>query len=315
MGIDTLHRLTHVRLDMDVTMSGMKTPVNNFSITDDIPVQVRIEMGRNVSLLFRYPGSGPWGHPAGRIQKGLVLAHGSRELAEEGIGFGVPLLKLGHETIFPGRAHVTIEKDSDTSIVKVNYDLNLIERMELKSGKSIDSRAFYKMRNYFSWLHRRYPPFRGVITWASNSLKLACGIEAIFKDIVTVGIASVVYIIHAKEGTVHASVNLSKLKKDGCTEIIIANEQGANYFDQYRDSNGIIVNGNAIGTWNETFVDEVSLIDSRDGISFSINEVRGARIFRGRELVANRLAWSGLNYVLPGNTTSFSYDIKIGVAP
>ena len=151
----------------------MEAPVDNYSITNDTLARARVEMGRNVSLLFRDPGSGPWNYPTGRIQKGLVLAHGNMELAEEGIGFGVPLLKLGHKTIFPGRAHVTTEKYSDTSIVKVNYDLNLVERMGLESGKSIDSRAFYGLRNYFSWLHRRYPLLRGAITWASNNLKRA----------------------------------------------------------------------------------------------------------------------------------------------
>ncbi|MFQ5924953.1 MAG: hypothetical protein ACE5IE_03050 [Dehalococcoidia bacterium] len=293
-------------------MAGMKAPANNFSTTNDMPARARIEMGRNMALLFGDPGTGPWDYPAGRIQKGLVLAHGNRDLAEEGIGFGVPLLKLGPETIFPGCAHITTEKDSDTSIVEVNYDLNLVERMEFESGRSIDSSAFYKMRDYFSWLHRRYPPLRGVITRASNSLKLAYGIESRFKDIATVGIANVVYLIHAREGTVHVSVNLSKLKKDGCTEIIIANEQGASHFDQYRDSNGVTIIGNAIGTWNETFADEASLIDSHDNIVFTLQKVEGARMFRGRELVAGRLAWSGLNYMIPRDTGDFAYDIRIG---
>ena len=293
-------------------MAGMKAAANNSWITNDISAWVRIEMGRGVALLFKDSGSGPWDYPASRIQKGLVLAHGSRELAEEGIGFGVPLLKLGHETIFPGRAHLTTEKDGDTSIVEVNYDLNLVERMELRGNKSIDSRAFYKMRDYFSWLHRRYPPLRGVITRASNRLKLTYGIESIFKDIATAGIAKVVYIINAKKDTVHVSVDLSKLQKSGCTEIIIANEQGANHFGQYHDSNGVIIMGNAIGTWNETFADEASLIDSRDNIVFTLPKVKGARMFRGRELVAGQLAWSGLNYVMPRDTSNFAYDIRIG---
>ena len=41
-------------------------------------------------------------------------------------------------------------------------------------------------------------------------------------------------------------------------------------------------------------------------------KVKGARMFRGRELVEGRLAWSGLTYVLPEDNINFSYDIGIG---
>jgi hypothetical protein len=35
-------------------------------------------------------------------------------------------------------------------------------------------------------------------------------------------------------------------------------------------------------------------------------------MFRGRELVEGRLAWSGLAYRLPGDIINFTYDIRIG---
>ncbi len=89
-------------------------------------------------------------YPACRIQNGLVLVHENRDLSEEGIGFGVPVLKFGHETIFPGNACVTTEKDGDTSMVKIDYDMNLVERMVVKSSKRINSKTFYKIIEYFS---------------------------------------------------------------------------------------------------------------------------------------------------------------------
>ncbi|MCH8115817.1 MAG: hypothetical protein IIB25_10085 [Chloroflexi bacterium] len=151
------------------------------------------------------------------------------------------------------------------------------------------------------------------MTWVSYPIKLLCGMTTDFREIDSAGSVSVIYDTDVSEGIIHTSFDFTGLKKGGCTEMIIANEQGANHFDLYRDSYGIILRGKGIGTWDEIFAHSASLVGSLDGISFSINGFRGGRIFRGRELMANRLAWSGLNYVLPGNTTSFAYDIKIGV--
>jgi len=43
-------------------------------------------------------------YPSCRIQKGLILVHDNKDLSEEGVGFGVPVLKFGQKTIFPGYA-------------------------------------------------------------------------------------------------------------------------------------------------------------------------------------------------------------------
>lgn len=102
------------------------------------------------------------------------------------------------------------------------------------------------------------------------------------------------------------------MKKEGCTEVNIMNEQGANHFDRYCDSNGLFLKGNAIGTWDEIFADEASFIDSGDNIVFTLKQVKGARMFRGRELVEGRLAWSGLAYGLPQDINNFAYEIRIG---
>ena len=98
----------------------------------------------------------------------------------------------------------------------------------------------------------------------------------------------------------------------GCTEKIVLNEQGANWFDKYVDSEGRILNGNEIGSWDEIFANEASFLDQADGLSFSLKAVMGARMFRGREIVPGRLAWSGLAYVLPPQRDEFAYSIAIG---
>jgi hypothetical protein len=280
-------------------------------MTNNISPRIRIEMPLGICLHFKIPEIEPEDYPSCRIQKGLVLVHENRDLSEEGIGFAVPVLKFGHETIFPGNACVSIEKDGDISVVKIDYDMNLVERM-VKSSKRIESKAFYRIKEYFSWLHREYPQLRHVLVRSSNSLRRNCSIETRFEKIASAGIASVVNTVNTKRGTIHVSVDISNMKKEGYTEVNIMNELGANHFDRYRDSNGLFLKGNAIGTWDEIFADEASFIDSCDNIAFTLNAKKGARMFRGRELVEGRLAWSGLAYRLPGDIINFTYDIRIG---
>lgn len=98
------------------------------------------------------------------------------------------------------------------------------------------------------------------------------------------------------------------------TEIIIANEQGASHFDCYRDSDGVTLRGKRIGTWDEVTAQSASLVDSSNKIAFTIRKMGNSRISRGREIEAHRLAWSGLNYVLPLQISYFTYDVKLSEA-
>lgn len=274
--------------------------------------QVTIRLANGLCLLFIKPGLAPWEYPSCRIQKGLIIASGSRELGEEGTGLGLPLVRYGNEAIFPGDASVSTERDGDQVGIRVSYNLNLILRRSLRSGRTIESPLFYRIDEFFSRLHRQHPLSRNILTLASYPIKLFYGMNNGFRKIESFGSVIVKYDVFVGDGVIHTSLDISGLKRDGCTEIIVANEQGANHFDLYRDSDGLFLRGKEIGSWNETLADTAFLVGSRDGISFSIDKIGGARLFRGRELALNRLAWAGLNYVLPGHTANFAYDIKVG---
>jgi hypothetical protein len=94
--------------------------------------------------------------------------------------------------------------------------------------------------------------------------------------------------------------------------VAVMNEQGARPFDCYRESNGISLRGMEIGTWDEVTAEEASFISTAHGLGFSLRQVPGARLYRGRELIGDRLAWSGFGYSIPPTVTRFTYDLRIG---
>lgn len=274
------------------------------------PAHEKIPINGRISILIGDTWIKQNEYASGRIQKGLLLAIDENDLSEEGIGFGAPILKVNHKAIFPGSAQITTVRDRDKTIVTVDYDLNLVERMTIK-GNKIDNRAFYRMKKYLSCLHRECPCIRKMLTQASNTLRFYFDIETRFEEVTSFGIVHVLYVIHA--GNILINVDTSRVKKYNCTGIMLMNEQGANYFDKYHDSSGLSLKGNAIGTWDETFADRASFEDTSHKFEFTMQKVAGAKLFRGRELVPGRLAWAGLAYSIPPDTTNFSYNIRLGV--
>lgn len=245
-----------------------------------------------------------------------MLEYGSVDLSEEGTGFGVPVLKFGQVAVFPGSWNATIEREGDYLILKAEYFLNLVSRMSCM-GFGLESRAFYDIRERLSSIHRSYPNLRNLLAFSSKGFRRIFCLEDIFKTVPAVGIIKAVYKIKIGEGKILVELKIFNEDQcsgfdDKCTEIIVLNEQGANYFDTYRDSEGHFLMKEAIGSWDEVFAKEASLIDSIHRIGFTLTKVKGARMFRGRELMDKRLAWSGLAYVLPPHTENIAYSITLG---
>jgi hypothetical protein len=273
-----------------------------------IDVQEKIVIKGNISLLIKDSRKKQDDYASCRIQKGLLLAVGEHDLSEEGIGFGVPILRFKHKDIFPGSAQITSSRDGDKTVVIVDYDLNLEESMEVL-GNKINNRAFYRIKECLSRVHRECPRFRKMLTRASNTLRRFFDIQTRFKEVTSIGIVRVLYVIHT--GNIYVSVDTGRINNYGCTGIMLMNEQGASYFDIYHDSSGTFLKKNSIGTWDETFAQEAYFRDSIHDIEFMLQKADGAKMFMGREYVPGRLAWSGLAYSIPPESTSFSYHIRV----
>jgi hypothetical protein len=270
---------------------------------------MHLPISKNLALGFTKT-SGEY--PTGKIRKGLVLCYKNRDLSEEGVGFGVPVLKFADDVVFPGRGRIIKWKAENPAMIKLDYEMNLVERMA-RRGRRINCKTFYEVKEFLSRVHREYPRFRDTLKNGSITLRRAFGLETGFEDICSKRLIGVDYMINTETGLVNVRVDASRADTDACTEIITLNEQGANYFDRYSDSNGTSLYGHAIGTWDETTADEVSFIDSSNEITLTFSKVMGTRMYRGRELVRDRLAWAGLAYVVPQSMTNFAYSIRINI--
>ncbi len=76
-------------------------------------------------------------YPTSRIQKGLVLYHGDEDLSEEAVGFGVPIVKRGLQTIFPGSVDLYLHGGNSLSLVSARYHLNLEERISRNGNGTV----------------------------------------------------------------------------------------------------------------------------------------------------------------------------------
>jgi hypothetical protein len=249
-------------------------------------------------------------YPASRIQKGLILKKGHRDLSEEGVGFGVPVLKLGQETIFPGSWRARVKRLEGYTLVEADFVLNLTIRIT-RNGRLIAGKGFYKTKEMLSFLHRYNPLLRRSLSFSSELLRGAFSLEDVFVEVKPVSFIKAFYKIKNCKILVELKFSKSVARKE-ITEVIIMNEQGANYFDTYRDSKCQVLQKGKIGSWDETYAEVASFVNPADRISFTLKRAKGARMFRGRELTPGRLAWSGLAYVLSPQTERFSYSIDIG---
>lgn len=89
------------------------------------------------------------------------------------------------------------------------------------------------------------------------------------------------------------------------------NEQGAHSFNRYQDSSGVSIQGDEIGCWDEVNAEEAWFESSTHKIAFKLGQVKGARLFRGRELIFSRLAWAGFGYSFPSFINRLRYEIRI----
>jgi hypothetical protein len=254
-------------------------------------------------------------YPTGKMQKGLVLFCDGDDLSEEAVGFGVPILKRGLQTVFPGEVELYCGADETLKKVTARYKLNLEEKIAKPGSGTVNNRLVYAGKNSLAGMIRGIPALRRLLTNTSNLLRTAFGWQTTYEPAGYSTSVTLSYTFDPAAGRILVELERVDSIPDGITEIILMNEQGAHHFDLYQDSNGIRKQGDQVGCWDEVSTASAAFMSSSHRISFSLPQVKGARLFMGRELIGTRLAWSGFGYTFPPSLENFSCEVTVKRLP
>lgn len=254
-------------------------------------------------------------YPTARLQKGLRMNSRGLDLTEEAVGFGLPVLKKRLETIFPGNVKLDLLQNDANWVVTAIYTMNLVEKIARPGTGNLRSRFLYAAKNTLAAFIRRFPLVRTPLTALSSGLRGLFGWETTYEDAGVRSEVKMVYSYHESSSSLLTEAEPASHPLESLTEMIVMNEQGAHFFDQYRDSTGARLSGKEIGCWDEVFADEASFASSTQGVAFYLPQVAGARLYRGRELVGSRLAWAGFGYSYPPNVSRLSYTVRFEKLP
>jgi hypothetical protein len=279
-----------------------------------MPDRNDIPLSKNLSLGFGGAEHVGTTFPTSRIPKGGVLYHEGMDLSEEGVGFGVPILKRGPEEFFPGGCSLSLEVRGTRAEAVADFTMNLVERVAVGRGESVKNALLYRAQHALASIHQSCPWSRPLLDFVSNRSRRLFGIRTVFEKVASAGRVSVRYVIDAGERSLRVTVRHYPASGLPCGELIVMNEQGAHHFDRYTDTSGELLERNRIESWKEITAGEATMASRRHGVAFTLKQVEGAKLFRGRECVETRFAWSGFAYAVPLPVSEFRYTLRIGAA-
>lgn len=278
-------------------------------------MEITLPKFSGISLKIANDATRKNGYPTARLQKGILLTQDGLDLSQEGVGFGVPLLKRGIKIIYPGYIELVPSRNGTLVQVTAIFTLNLEEKVTLPGFKSAQSNRLYPVKYLLAAIIRRCPPLRGFLTTLSNALRWMFGLKTVFEIAEFSTSVITIYTIDRQAGTLTVEVDTKNLSGNGVTEVFVLNEQGAGYFDVYRDSSGTLLRGEAIGCWDKVTAEQASFLSESHRLAFTLHQVKGATLYRGRELIGSRLAWSGFGYAFQPTIDRFSYQVSIESLP
>ena len=244
----------------------------------------------------------------GALQKGLVLLVDGNELIEEGMGFGVPIVRYADKTFFSSTAEVSIRKVGSESILTKIYSLDTVSMKKFGQASYIDDDLYSSLRKTFQMLYLKHKKLTPIFNKAMELRDLA-NIKTEFITVKPRGTITVTY--HCQPAVINIQIDFSNMKLNKCQELIVLNEQGSSVFKRYVDSNGLILLGNKIGAWDEVTAKNASLQSGKYEVSFILQKEDGVQLFRGWEQTRKRFSWAGLSYSLVPKRGIFTYAIRL----
>jgi hypothetical protein len=263
--------------------------------------------GKNIALRL-YPDCRPKNLEIAALQKGLVLISGGIELIEEGAGFGTPIAKYSDGTFFSSTAQVSVNHVSeDSAVICKTYFLDAISEKKIR-GTQINKSTYSFVHRIFEKGYLTRQGLRPVFDLIMQ-LRKKMGVHTHFIKVNARGKIAITY--HCFPDQIRIHVDMSALNRSLCKEILILNEQGANRFQTYKDAKVGLLKGRAIGAWAKVEAKKASFVDKRTGLTFTLENLNGVTLYRGREEIKDRFSWSGLTYALNPEKYSFDYIVCI----
>jgi hypothetical protein len=248
--------------------------------------------------------------PTSSIARGWLLLNDGKDLSEEAVGFGVPIIKRGLQAIFPGEIELFLGGGGDQCKFTARYTLNLVEKISHSAG-TINNPLVTNTKNLFAGMIRQFPAFRRQLTGISSLMRKQLGWQTSYGTADFCGHITMDYTINPSTGKLVVEMTDKDFTAEQVSEIIIMSEQGAHYFDRYWGDDGSTLLGEDIGCWDEVSAERAEFISSSQKLSFSLRQVKAAILYRGRELIGDRLAWSGFGYSFSPKLDYFKYQIII----
>ena len=150
-------------------------------------------------------------YPTSRLQKGLLLVYNGEELAEEAVGFGVPVLRRGLQTIFPGGVELLSLRRGPVLEVTAIFRMCLEEKISSPELGSLNNKSLYTIKNALAALIRGFPILRGVLTAASGGLRRMFGWETIYEDAGAHTKVKMIYTVYGEAGRIDVEVDATGL--------------------------------------------------------------------------------------------------------
>jgi len=244
------------------------------------------------------------------LQKGLILTFDGKELIEEGLGFGVPVVKYRDKTYFSSLARISFGENRSTSWATKTFVMDTVSRKKFWRLTYINDTFYSSMRKIFEKLYLRNKDL-ALLFNAVMAFRETAKIKTEFNKVRDRGVVAVTY--NVQPGNVAISVDFSNLTLEGCKELLILNEQGSTTFSTYTDTDGLKLSRRKIGAWDPVTAKTASLVNDSGNLSFSLQKLSRAHLFRGWERTRNRFSWAGLSYSLYPNQKVFNYTIKLSV--
>ena len=287
-------------------------PTNTFiagHLVPSSPTPITLRMDNRLSLRL-YTNCLPNFLEVAPLHKGLVLMLDGKELIEEGMGFGVPVVKYRDKTFFSSSAKCYIEGIGNNCMLVKSFNLDTISRKRLWKTSFVNDEFYGFFQKLFQKAYLDHKSLSPIFNRIMELGKIMM-VETEFIKVKPRGTITLRY--SCQPGIIQIQVNLSELELDECQEILILNEQGASFFNRYLDTDGLSLLNEKIGAWEKVKAKEASLSDIEKTLEFTLRNRDQGFLFRGRENTKNRFSWAGLSYSLEPKPSLFDYSIRLRV--